>query len=164
MARASSGCCPSRALAARQPRFAVPWSRTRTHTRQACTQTHICKCVRAHAQRCQATTERARRGHELARAHDEECTLSAGVCACAGVSTPSTPDLPIKVGGGLRQPLRLDTAIRELEKELSRQSLHHDTPLHKSVSSHPSEPQTPTPRSAHREGEGLEQHGMLMCA
>ena len=93
-----------------------------------------------------------------------ECTLSAGASACAGASTPSMPDLPIKVGGGLRQPLRLDAAIRELEKELSRQSLHHGTPLHKSASSHLSEPQTPTPRSAHREGrdEGLEQHGM--CA
>jgi hypothetical protein len=135
------------------------------HTRgkRAHRHTHASVCARTHNV-VKLRRERARRGHELARAHDEECTLSAGVCACAGVSTPSTPDLPIKVGGGLRQPLRLDTAIRELEKELSRQSLHHDTPLHKSVSSHPSEPQTPTPRSAHREGEGLEQHGMLMCA
>ena len=73
-------------------------------------------------------------------------------------STPSTPDLPIKVGAGLLMPLRLDAAIRELEKELSRHVNSHDvTPLHKSISSDQPDPQTPTPRSAHREGESLEQ-------
>jgi hypothetical protein len=77
--------------------------------------------------------------------------------AYPAASTPSTPDLPIKVGAGLLMPLRLDAAIRELDKELSRHVNSHDvTPLHKSISSDQPDPQTPTPRSAHREGESLE--------
>jgi hypothetical protein len=75
--------------------------------------------------------------------------------AYPAASTPSKPELPIKVGAGLLMPLRLDAAIRELEKELSRHGLGGSD--QRNGGSDQPDSQNPTPRSAHRQGESLEQ-------